>query len=70
MIGGTLTAVALLPVGILMGWDSSFSVGAVFWAAAIFAALLLTVLGCFRLRYELVGTANPPLQATAAAPRS
>jgi len=70
MIGGQVVAIALLPVGILMGWDRSFSWEALFWAGLILSALLLALRGYFRLRFELTGTANQALQATAAPPCS
>jgi hypothetical protein len=68
--GGGLIAMALIPVGIVMGWDHSFEPGAVCWAAACLIALIVAGIGAVRLRFELMGLANQSLQATAAAPRS
>src|SRR5207249_877025 len=58
MIGGSIIAVGLLPVGILMVWDTSPSAGAVCWLVFLFLACAAVVWGCFSLRFELLGTVN------------
>jgi len=65
-----MVALGLLPVGIIMGWDSSFSTAAICWAVLVLLACFVVAWSCFRLRFEVTGTANKSLQPTAAAPGS
>jgi hypothetical protein len=62
--GGMLITLALMPVGIVMGYDHSFAPEALCWAAATLAALSVAGIGTFRLRFEPGGAANQHLQAT------
>ena len=62
--GGMLSALALLPLGIAMGWDHSFESGALCWAAAVLGALFVAGIGTFSMRFESVGSANQHLQPT------
>lgn len=58
MIGASIVAMGLLPVGILMGWDSSFSPRAICWAVLVLLACSIAAWSSFCLRFELAGTAN------------
>ena len=62
--GGMLIALALMPVGIVMGCDHSFAPEALCWAVVSLAALSVAGIGTFRLRFEPAGTANQHPQAT------
>ncbi len=65
---GILVSLALLPVGMLMGYDHSFAPEALCWTAVILAALGVAGIGTFRLRFEPDAATNKSLHATAAAP--
>jgi hypothetical protein len=69
-IGGSVMALCLLPVAIIMGWDHSFEPAALCWAALTLFSLSVSAFGCFTLRFEAVESANKTLQATAAVPGS
>jgi hypothetical protein len=66
--GGGLIALALIPAGIVMGWDHSFEPGALCWAAACLIALMVAGIGAVTMRFEVMGLASQSLQATAGAP--
>jgi hypothetical protein len=68
MIGGTLAALVLVPMGLALDWDDSLQTATIVWAAFILLACLVALMGCFTMRFELVRSANKALQATAAAP--
>jgi hypothetical protein len=69
MIGGSIIAMVIMPLGGLIDWDAPFVAAAVCWLSLVFVACFLAVWGCFHLRFELAGGAKA-LHATASAPVS
>ncbi len=69
-IGGAIAAIVLTPVGVTLAWDDSLRTAGTMWAALVLIAGVVALVGCFTTRFELVGSANKALQATAAAPGS
>jgi len=68
MIAGSMVAVGLLPLGIIMGWDHSLDPAAIGWAALVLVALLVTLIGCSTMRFEFMGTANKNSAANGSQP--
>lgn len=67
---GMLVMAALAWVGILTGWAYSLEPLGLCWAASLLIVLGVTSAGAFSLRFELEGTANQTLEATADPPSS
>jgi len=61
-IGGMMIMAALALVGMVTGWDHSLEPKALCWAAAFLVTLIVTGVGAFSMRFELVGAANKTLQ--------
>jgi hypothetical protein len=66
--GGILIALALVPLGIAMGWDHSFEAMALCWALACLVALIVPALGTVSMRFELMGTATKTVERAGAPP--
>ena len=70
MIGGVIALLVLVATRMMVSWDDSLETVTIVWAALSVLACLVALIGCFTMRFELVGTANKALHATAAAPGS
>ena len=69
-IGGSLALLVLVSIRSALDWDASYRAATIVWAVLMVLALLVTLVGSFTTRFELVGAANKALHATAAAPGS
>jgi hypothetical protein len=67
---GMIVSLGLLVVMEMMGWDDPLQPESLCLMAPALLALVVLVIGVLCLRFELTGTANKALQATAAAPPS
>src|ERR1017187_419217 len=65
MIGGTLAVLVLVLMGLALAWDDSLQIATIVWAAFVLLACVVALIGCFTMRFELAGSANKALQATA-----
>jgi multisubunit Na+/H+ antiporter MnhB subunit len=58
MIGGVIAAIVLTLVGMTLDWDDSLQTATIVWAALVLLAWVVALVGCFTMRFELVGSAN------------
>lgn len=64
MIVGGIVGAVVLPVGLIMDLDHPVMPLAISWAAVVFLGSFTAIVGCFTLRFELLGAANRHLQPT------
>jgi hypothetical protein len=64
MMGGSIGAILMMLVGFMLDWDHSLQIVIIAWAAFVLLACVVAVIGCFNTRFELLGSANQPMQPT------